>query len=164
MRIAQPEYRDPEQGEIGFLESHRVSTDSWRVHAEEIPNPDHKTVRYRFQTPKGTLGMVLQSNDQTAWVAEHLVKDKNDIGLIAEFVTTPTCDVAEVNRVAESYGERALIRGHIPCFDVFGQPGCWQDACCLAGTQRIPLSQHYRMKPSPTRGFPGTRHPPAGPA
>jgi uroporphyrinogen decarboxylase len=131
------EYRDPEQGEIGFLESHRVSTDSWRVHAEEIPNPDHKTVRYRFQTPKGTLGMVLQSNDQTAWVAEHLVKDKNDIGLIAEFVTTPTCDFAEVNRVAESYGERALIRGHIPCFDVFGQPGCWQDACCLAGTQRM---------------------------
>jgi hypothetical protein len=81
--------------------------------------------------------MVLQSNDQTAWVAEHLVKDKKDIDLIAEFVTVPKCDVEAVNRVADAYGERALIRGHIPCFDVFGQPGCWQDACCLAGTERM---------------------------
>ena len=131
------EYPDPEQGETGFLESRRVSTDSWRVHAEEIPNPDYRTVRYRFATPRGTLSMVLQSNDQTAWVAEHLVKDKKDIDLIAEYSTAPTCDVEAVNRVAESYGDGALIRGHIPCFDVFGQPGCWQDACCLVGTQRM---------------------------
>jgi len=131
------EYPDPEQGEIGFLESRRVSTDSWRVHAEEIPNPDYRTVRYRFATPKGTLSMVLQSNDQTAWVAEHLVKDKRDIDLIAAYSTAPRCDVEAVNRVAEAYGDGALIRGHIPCFDVFGQPGCWQDACCLVGTQRM---------------------------
>ncbi|MBN1836592.1 MAG: hypothetical protein JW820_12130 [Spirochaetales bacterium] len=131
------EYRDPEQGEIGFLESRRVSTDAWRVYPEEIPNPDYRTVRYRFQTPRGTLGMVLQSNDQTAWVAEHLIKEKKDIELIAEFATAPKCDVEAVNRVAEAYGETALIRGHIPCFDVFGQPGCWQDACCLVGTERM---------------------------
>lgn len=131
------EYPDPEQGEIGFLESRRVATESWRVSSEEIPNPDYHTVRYRFQTPKGTLSMVLQSNDQTAWVAEHLIKAKNDIDLIGEFVTTPKCDVEAVNRTAEAYGEKALLRGHIPCFDVFGQPGCWQDACCLVGTQRM---------------------------
>jgi uroporphyrinogen decarboxylase len=131
------EYADPEQGAIGFLESHRVSTDNWRVRAEEIPNPDYDTVRYRFHTPRGTLSMVLQSNPQTAWVAEQLVKDKSDIGLIAQFVTTPKCDVEEVNRVADHWGEGALVRGHIACFDVFGQPGCWQDACCLAGTQRM---------------------------
>ena len=81
--------------------------------------------------------MAFQSNDQTAWVAEHLVEEKKDIDLIAEFVSTPKCDVEAVNRVVEAYGERAPIRGHIPCFDVFGLPGCRQDACCLVGTQRM---------------------------
>ena len=81
--------------------------------------------------------MAFQSNDQTAWVAEHLVKEKKDIDLIAEFVSTPKCDVEAVTRMVEAYGERAPIRGHIPRFDVFGQPGCWQDACCLVGTQRM---------------------------
>ena len=35
------------------------------------------------------------------------------------------------------FGERGLVRGHICCFDVFGQPGTWQDASCLVGTQRL---------------------------
>jgi hypothetical protein len=135
--FSQGEYADPGQGEIGFLRSRRVSTDSWRVHAEEVPDRGNRTVRYRFHTPGGTLSMALRSNDHTAWVTEHLVKEKKDIDLIADFVSTPKCDVEAVNRVAEAHGERALIRGHIPCFDVFGQPGCWQDACCLVGTQRM---------------------------
>jgi hypothetical protein len=131
------EYPDSNQGEIGFLESRRVSTDNWRVSFEEIPGREYKTVRYSFNTPKGTLSMVLQSNAQTAWVSEYLIKEKNDLELIAEFVTTPKCDVQSVNATADMYGDKALIRGHICCFDVFGQPGCWQDACCQVGTERM---------------------------
>ncbi|HUU26560.1 MAG TPA: uroporphyrinogen decarboxylase family protein [archaeon] len=131
------EYYDPCQGKPGFLESRRISTDNWRVEWEEIPHPEFKTTRYRFVTPKGTLSMVIQADRHTAWVSEKLIKEKSDIDLIAGYATAPKCDVEGVNRVAGKFGERGILRGHICCFDVFGQPGTWQDACCLAGTQRL---------------------------
>ena len=134
---SQGEYYDPFQGPIGFLESRRISSDAWRVEWEDVPGQQHMTTRYRFVTPKGTLTLVLQSNEHTAWVVEHPVKEKRDIDLIAEYATAPKSDVEAVNRTAEEYGERALVRGHICCFDVFGQPGTWQDACCIVGTQRM---------------------------
>ena len=84
--------------------------------------------------------MVLEDAGYTAWVVEPLIKQKRDIDLIAEFSTAPTCDIAEVNRVAAEFGERGLVRGHICCFDVFGQPGCWQDAACLVGPQNLILA------------------------
>lgn len=49
----------------------------------------------------------------------------------------PTCDVDEVNRIAQAWGDRGIVRGHIPPFDVFGQPGTWQDACCIVGTEKM---------------------------
>jgi uroporphyrinogen decarboxylase len=131
------EYYDPLQGEPGFLESRRIARDDWRVVAEDVAGGAYPTTRYRFVTPKGELSMVLQANEHTSWVSEYLIKDKCDIDLIAGYATAPKCDVAEVNRVAEAFGERGLVRGHICCFDVFGQPGTWQDACCLAGSQRM---------------------------
>jgi hypothetical protein len=134
------EYCDPLQGEIGYLESRRVSTDQWRVEFEDIPDPEHKITRYRFLTPKGTLTTVLQEDQHSVWVIEHLIKEKKDIDLIAEYVTAPKCDVEAVNKEAEAYGERGLIRGHICCFDVFGQPGTWQDAACLVGIEKLILA------------------------
>lgn len=131
------EYFDPLQGTPGFLEARRIATDSWRIIAEDIPGQEYATQRYRFVTPKGELTMVLQSNQYTSWVNEYLIKEKKDIDLLAEFMTAPKCDVAAVNREAEAFGERGLIRGHVCCFDVFGQPGCWQDAACLVGIQRL---------------------------
>jgi hypothetical protein len=138
--LAAGEYYDPYQGEPGFLEARRVWSDQWQVRFEELPHPEFKTVRYHIQTPKGALTMVLQSNDYTTWVAEYLIKEKSDIDLIGEFVTAPKCDVAAVNQVATEFGERGIVRSHICCFDVFGQPGTWQDACCL-----FPLEQMILM-------------------
>jgi uroporphyrinogen decarboxylase len=135
--LAAGEYYDPLQGAIGFLESRRIASDSWRVEWEDVPGQAYATTRYRFVTPKGALTMLLQSNEHTAWVVEHPIKEKRDIDLVAEFATAPKCDVAAVNRVADEYGESALVRGHICCFDIFGQPGTWQDACCIVGTQRM---------------------------
>jgi len=34
-------------------------------------------------------------------------------------------------------GDTALIRGHVCCFDGFGQPGCWQDFACLYGIEKL---------------------------
>ncbi len=131
------EYYDPFQVTPGFLEARRVFTDQWQVLSENIPDPQWPTQRFRFVTPKGELSMVLQSNQYTSWVSEHLIKEKSDIDLIGEFVTAPKCDVEAVNREAEAFGERGLLRSHICCFDVFGQPGTWQDAACLVGVERL---------------------------
>jgi hypothetical protein len=133
---------DPLQGEPAFLEAQRICSAHWRIEPEEIPCDVFQTHRYRFETPKGTLSMVTQSNDQTTWVSEHLIKNKRDIDLIGEFVTSPWCDVEAVNRVAEEYGERGLVRGVLPCFDVYGQPGTWQDACCLYPTDQLILATY----------------------
>lgn len=133
------EYYDPGQDKTGFLESRRIAADNWRIFSEEIPGGDYRTTRYRFVTPRGELAMVLQADRHTSWVTEPLVKRKSDIELIAGFATAPKCDVEEVNRAAREFGERGIVRGHICCFDVFGQPGTWQDACCLVGTERLIL-------------------------
>jgi uroporphyrinogen decarboxylase len=133
---------DPAQGEPGFLESRRIATDGWRVECEAISGRDRAATRYRFVTPKGTLSMVLEADPFTAWVVEPLIKEKRDIELIGEYVTAPKCDVAAVNRTAEAFGQRGLVRGFICCFDVFGQPGTWQDATCLVGVKRLILEAH----------------------
>ncbi len=135
---AKGEYFDPCQTFIHPLDhTHRVVSDHWRIETEDLPDPQYKTTRYRFVTPKGALSMVLQGNGYTDWVIEPLIKDKRDIGLIAAYVTHPKCDVEAVNRRAAEFGERGLIRGHITYFDVYGQPGCWQDAVELVGTERL---------------------------
>lgn len=112
-------------------------SDVWRIEEECIPSRKYETKRLTIFTPKGNLSSVIQYNEYTHWVTEHLVKKKNDIDVIREFVPSPVCDIETVNRIAASYGDKALIRGHICCFDIFGQPGTWQDAACLYGTQKL---------------------------
>lgn len=131
------ERSDPSQAELGFLEARRVVTDQWRIAVEPIAGRDYETKRYRFITPGGDLSMVLQSNEHTAWVTEHLIKERRDIALLGEFMPAPKCDVSAVNREADAFGERGVVRSHICTFDVFGQPGCWQDAACLVGIERL---------------------------
>jgi len=137
-RPASGDYPDPLQGELGFLGSRRVANDSWRIFEEDAGATDgRKLTRYRFVTPGGTLSMVIADAGYSAWVAEPLIKQKRDIDIVAAYQTTPNCDVEAVNRTVAEFGQRGLVRGHIPCFDVFGQPGCWQDACCLVGTEHL---------------------------
>lgn len=133
------EYFDPTQGRPGFLEGRRICTDNWRVSSENIPSQKWPTTRFRFVTPKGELSMVLQADKHCAWVTEHLIKEKSDIALLGEFMTAPKCDVEAINEEARQFGERGLIRGFVCCFDVFGQPGAWQDAACLVGIERLIL-------------------------
>jgi uroporphyrinogen decarboxylase len=136
------EFRDPLQGPPGFLEAARVASEQWRVFAEALADREWPATRYRFVTPGGELSMVLRSSEQTSWVAEPLIKNKTDIELIAKHVTAPKCDVQAINAAAGAYGGRGLTRGHICTFDVFGQPGTWQDAACLVGTERLIMETH----------------------
>ncbi len=138
-------YFNPNQTGTGFLEVRLIASDDWRIEMDKVPTPTANPpgtsagmkTAYRFVTPSKTLTMALESNQYTSWVTDNLLKEKRDIDAIGAYVTTPLCDVAEVNREADAYGETGLIRGHIPSFDVFGQPGCWQDACCLYGTEKM---------------------------
>ena len=139
---AKGEYYDPTQENVKKGQRQRIVSDNWRIESESIDNPEYKTIRYRFITPRGQLSMVTQSNQYTTWVSESLIKKKQDIELIADYATSPTCDVEAVNKEAEAVGNRGLIRGHICCFDVYGQPGCWQDACCLVGTEKMIMATY----------------------
>ncbi|MCP4401172.1 MAG: hypothetical protein GY801_28230 [bacterium] len=131
------EYYEPTQQVGGFLQSRWIVNDNWRIKSEDIPDTAYDTKRYHFMTPRGELTMSLGSDKHSAWVMEHLIKEKKDIDLLGEFMTAPKCDVSAVNRIAADFGNRGIVRGHICCFDVFGQPGVWQDAACLYGIENL---------------------------
>ena len=136
------EYLDPGQETLGFLEARRVVNERWRIESEALAGFDLPTTRFHFITPRGKLSTTLQANEHTAWVTEHLIKEKTDINLLGEFMTAPKCDVQAVNAAAEAFGERGIVRGHICCADVFGQPGCWQDAACLVGIEKLIMATY----------------------
>lgn len=127
------DYYDPSHVP-GFLEARRVSSDDWRI--EPVKESEEMT-RYNFHTPKKTLTMLVGSDRHTSWVWEPLLKEKSDIDILGEYMTHPVCDVEAVNRQAEEFGDRGLVRGHVVYFDVYGQPGCWQDAMCLYGMEQM---------------------------
>lgn len=132
------EYFDPAHEEPGFLEAKRICSDQWVFSEEEIETgPKGITKRFNIITPEKTLSMVLRSDKQSTWVLEHLIKEKKDIDIIARHMVRPVCNVETINRKAKEIGDEALLRGHIICFDGFGQPGCWQDASCLYGIQNL---------------------------
>ena len=131
------EYFDPVQNEIGFLEARRICTDNWRFASEDINGLAYTTWRLNIVTPDKTLSMILQSDEHTTWLNEHVIKKKSDIDILAKYMPAPKCDIDAINKASDEFGERGLIRGHIPCFDGFGQPGCWQDAACMYGIENL---------------------------
>jgi len=146
IRWLSPMQADTTRGQTLYLEddmdplaAHPVMTETWQLLRETLPDPTYRTFRYHFITPGGTLTMVTQSNAHTTWVTERLIKDKDDIDLLGRYLPSPACDVERVNQVADEYGEKGLIRGAVCSFDIFGQPGCWQDAACLVGIERLIL-------------------------
>ncbi len=131
------EYYDPEHTEMGFLEARRVMSDNWIIRLEKLEGYSYPTQRFNIVTPEKTLSMILQSNEHTTWVKEHLLKEKSDIDIVAKYMSYPLCDVEKINRKADELGDKALLRGHIMAFEGFGQPGCWQDAACLFGIEPL---------------------------
>jgi hypothetical protein len=131
------EYYDPEQGEPGFLEAKRICTDNWRTRVDDLGGNGIRTQKFSILTPEKTLSMILQSDEHSTWVREYLIKEKRDIDVIAKYLPAPKCDINEINRVAGEIGVNAMIRGHVCCFDGFGQPGCWQDFACLYGIEKL---------------------------
>ena len=120
-----------EVNELGF-----TCSENWRIESEMIPGGTYLTTRHTIHTPKGSLTMTLQSNEYTSWVIERPIKEKREIELL-QFLPDQLCDVQSVNAAAQAFGERGLVRGHIPGFDIYGQSGAWQDAACLFGIENL---------------------------
>ena len=132
------EFFDPTHTEVGFLEARRICTQSWYFEEEEIKKDQSGiTKKFKIITPEKTLSMILKADEQSTWVLEHLIKDKRDIDIIAKYMVKPKCNITSINTKAKEIGNSALLRGHIICFDGFGQPGCWQDASCIYGIQNL---------------------------
>jgi len=109
----------------------------WQVEREDIADANYHTVRFRITTPRGTLSMVLQDDGRTEWVRERLLKNKGELELIARFAPVPLCDLKTVDHEAGAAGERGIVRGAVPGFPIYGQPGCWQDAAVLFGIEAL---------------------------
>lgn len=114
-----------------------IGSDNWKYTITKLSDPRYHTLRYEIKTPRKTLSMTLQNAPHTSWVSERLIKDKKDIEVFEEFAPFSICDVKIVNKKAREFGERGLVRGTIPGFDVYGQPGCWQDAAVLFGIEEL---------------------------
>ena len=136
------EYFDPNQDGLELWESKRIVSDNWRVEQEDLSDTKVARTRYFFITPKKTLNLTIETDKYSSWVTEHLIKEKNDIDIIGEFITQPICDIKHVNKIAKKYGDNSLIRGHVCTFDTFGQPGCWQDAAMLAGIENLIMATY----------------------
>ncbi|MFC2084717.1 uroporphyrinogen decarboxylase family protein [Bacteroidota bacterium] len=116
---------------LGFTTTH------WQINKSVLSSGKIADSKYSFITPGKTLSMVLQSNIHTTWIVEPLIKEKKDIEIFEKYAPVPVCEVEKVNKEAENFGNRGLIRGAIPGFDFFGQPGCWQDAATLFGIEEL---------------------------
>jgi uroporphyrinogen decarboxylase len=129
IRWTTPLSRPPEAGGAG-----------WRLEQEAVADPDYRSTRYRFVTARGTLTTLLQDDGRTTWVRERLLKGKRDIEILAAIDLDPACDLSAVASVAAELGARGIVRGAVPGFPVYGQPGCWQDASVLFGIEPLILA------------------------
>ncbi len=134
-------YHDPAH-RPGPAEPRRIVTEEWRIETEDLPDQRYRTIRYYIHTPRRDLTSVLQSDAHTTWVAERLLKSKSDLEIVAAYAPVGLCDTDAVNRAASDFGERGILRGAVPGFDIYGQPGCWQDAAALYGIEELILAAY----------------------
>ena len=110
--------------------------ENWRLEREIIADDQYHTERYHIHTPAKTFTMVVQSNQYTTWVVEHLLKDKDDIAILERYLPSPHAGSAAVERAIIEHPQ-SLIRGTVPPLSPFGQPGCWQELAMLYGIQDL---------------------------
>ena len=120
----------------GAAEARWIVSDDWRVEASRVPGTKGAT-RYDMVTPGGTLSMVLQRGPQTDWVLERPIKEKAHIEIFHRYAPWGLCDTKAVNEKAEHIEGGGVLRGGVPGFQIYGQPGCWQDAVELFGIQEL---------------------------
>jgi len=127
----------PEEGATPWVDDPRlIVSDEWRVETTWVGDSG-KATRYDIHTPGGALSMVLEHGPQTDWVVERPMKEKAQIDLFQRYAPWGLCDREAISRKARAMGDRGILRGGVPGFQIYGQPGCWQDAVELFGLQEL---------------------------
>ena len=121
---------------IPDAEKHIAQSDEWRDEITVVdPHPDHKVLHHTIHTPGGTLTYKTEGNRKTTWITEYLIKQHEDVDLIARYMPVAKLDKGPVEEAYDEVGDRGILRGF-----VWGdQAGCWQHACCLMDIQDLIL-------------------------
>lgn len=110
----------------------RTSPD-WRFSASEKQVEDYKLVDCTIETPEGSLTYQYGYNEITTWTTQHMIKRDEDIYLIKKYRPIPLLDRKQLEKDYDEVGDHGIIR----TFVIGNQGGCWQDACCLYGTEEM---------------------------
>jgi hypothetical protein len=114
-----------------------ITSDNWRIEVASVSRARNRATRYEIVTPAETLSMVLEESSHSVWVVEKLIKRKSQIELIEKYAPRTLCDVGAIDRRTEAMGGHGILRGSVPGFEIYGQPGCWQDAAVLYGIEQL---------------------------
>ncbi len=120
----------------GPEETRWIVSDDWQVEAVALPGGNQAT-RYDIVTPGGTLSMVLEHGPQTDWVVERPLKRKADLEIFRRYAPWGRCHTEAIRSQAREVEGWGILRGAVPGFQIYGQPGCWQDAVELFGLQEL---------------------------
>ena len=107
---------------------------NWRQESTVVrADPDDRVVHHTIHTPDTALTYKTGGNRITTWTTEYLVKQPEDVDLLARYMPIPRLNKAAVARAYDRLGDDGILRGF-----VWGdQGGCWQHACCLYGEQAM---------------------------
>lgn len=108
-------------------------TSDWKVEIDVVKNTSaHRMLRFKVTTPNGVLTYATEGNEQTTWFTEEMIKEKHDLDKLA-YIPVPKLNRENLSDAYDELGDAGIMRGF-----VWGdQAGCWQHACCLAGTQEM---------------------------
>jgi hypothetical protein len=120
-------------GALTFFPAAEPVSNNWKVTYKEINELDYTRYDYTIETPEGNLTYSMGLNEMTTWVMEHLIKNDEDIYLLKKYRPIPVMDKKMLEQHYDFVGDTGIVRTF-----VFGQQGgCWQDACCLYGTEEM---------------------------
>ncbi len=107
--------------------------DDWKAIVDVLQNDlDHRVLKYRVRTPKGFLTYATEGNEKTTWFTDCMIKEQEDIEKL-RYIPVPNLEKDRISEAYDRVGDDGILRGF-----VWGdQAGCWQQACCLAGTQNM---------------------------
>lgn len=113
------------------------TSDEWQVSRSQSEDRGFMKESFSIRTPDKILSMSLLNDGKTTWVHEPLIKEKNDIEPFWRYAPVILCDSSAFLEEIGDFHDRGIVRGTIAGFDIYGQPGCFQDAAMLAGTERL---------------------------
>ncbi|NPV53934.1 MAG: hypothetical protein HPY71_10475 [Firmicutes bacterium] len=107
---------------------------NWHV-AYQMIRQEGDITEYAFEieTPGGKLTKKMATNQYTAWVTEYPIKELEQIEIVRKYMPVPELDKEAINAVYDKLGDDGILRSYV----AGNQPGIWQDACTMVGTQEM---------------------------